>query len=151
MLDTKCTKVKFETPYATFFYVFRWVISLIMVMHGIARLVLDGVEPFGGFLNSQGFPSGLLIAYAITFFEIIGGLVLGLGKLVTFIAPVFVFQLVMGVLLVHAKFGWFTVGHSYNGIEFSVTLIACFTLIWAEGYFTKNKTSSKSINNQKNN
>jgi putative oxidoreductase len=38
----------------------------------------------------------------------------------------------MGIWLVHAPLGWFVVGASTGGMEFSVTLVACLSgVLWA--------------------
>jgi putative oxidoreductase len=40
------------------------------------------------------------------------------------VALVFVVQMLFGIYLVHLKHGWFVVGHGFNGMEYSVTLVA---------------------------
>lgn len=42
---------------------------------------------------------------------------------------VFVIQMLFGIYLVHLKHGWFVVGHGFNGMEYSVTLIAALFAI----------------------
>jgi len=48
----------------------RIVLAVIVAAHGWARLFGGGVAPFGDFLDAQGFPLGLGIAWFITLFEI---------------------------------------------------------------------------------
>ena len=38
----------------------------------------------------------------------------------------------MGIVLVHAKSGWFVVGGGSNGAEYSVLLIPCLMVIAAQ-------------------
>jgi uncharacterized membrane protein YphA (DoxX/SURF4 family) len=38
-------------------------------------------------------------------------------------------ELIAGIYLVHASAGWFVVGAGRNGMEFSVLLILCLTVI----------------------
>ena len=100
-----------------------------MIIHGVARISAGGVAPFGGFLEAQGLPLGLYIAWAITIFEIVGGLVLATGYFVPVLASVFAVELVIGIILVHAKDGWFVVGLGRNGMEYSVLLIVALVAI----------------------
>lgn len=95
-----------------------------MLIHGIARIVNDGVAPFDGFLSSLGFPP--YSAWVITLFEIMGALLLMGNRWVMPISILFILQLLMGIILVHGREGWFVVGAGRNGVEYSVLLIICF-------------------------
>jgi putative oxidoreductase len=109
--------------------IFRVVVSLMLVAHGIMRLSAGTVNNFGEFLNNKGFMIGVAIAWFLTIFEIIGGLAMAAGYFVKWIAAVFMIEILMGIILVHAQHGWFVVGHQLNGIEFSVLLIFSLLLI----------------------
>lgn len=102
----------------------RVVVALLLILHGGARLVLGIVDDFGGFLNQVGFPFGVALAWAITLIEIAGGALLALGRWTRPLALFFAAELVMGIVLVHAREGWFVVGAGRNGMEYSVLLIA---------------------------
>lgn len=95
-----------------------------MLIHGIARIVNNGVTPFDGFLASIGFPP--YSAWAITLFEIAGAVLLMLNRWIIPISILFMLQLLMGIILVHGREGWFVVGAGRNGVEYSVLLIICF-------------------------
>jgi len=96
-----------------------------MIIHGITRLSLGTVSDFDGWLTSLGFPP--FTAWGITVFEIIGGIAMIIGARWTkYICIVFIVQLIMGIILVHAPEGWFVVGAGRNGMEYSVILIVCF-------------------------
>ncbi|GAB5536878.1 MAG: hypothetical protein Rubg2KO_31270 [Rubricoccaceae bacterium] len=99
-------------------------VALLLIVHGIARASLGIVDDFGGFLDTLGFPFGVALAWGITVFEIVVGLVLVSGRWVRPIALIFVVELAMGIALVHASEGWFVVGAGRNGMEYSVLLIA---------------------------
>lgn len=116
--------------------IIRIFLAATMIIHGAARINASGVAPFGEFLTISGFPLGFYLAWAITIFEIIGGIVLAAGYLVPVLASIFAIQLLMGIILVHAKEGWFVVGLGRNGMEYSVLLIICFLAI-AFAHFRK--------------
>jgi putative oxidoreductase len=101
----------------------RVVLSGVIGAHGWARLLAGGVIPFGGFLDSQGFPAGFYWAAAVTALEIVGSLLLLLGRWVAPLAVIFSAVYLVGIALVHAKVGWFVVGLGRNGAEFSVLLV----------------------------
>lgn len=110
----------------------RLAVAGIIAAHGWARLLAGGVVPFGGFLNAQGLPYGVAIAWAITAYEIAGTPLLAWGR--RFVAPLALLYAAIyaaGIVLVHAKAGWFVVGLGRNGMEFSVLLITCLlALAW---------------------
>lgn len=109
--------------------VLRVVLAGLIAAHGWARWLAGGVEPFGGFLDAQGFPFGVGIAAAITAFEILGTLLLLAGRWVFPLCCVYSAIYAMGIVLVHAPAGWFVVGLGRNGSEYSVLLIACLLCV----------------------
>ena len=109
--------------------VLRVALACLIAAHGWARLIAGGVVPFGNFLEAQGFPLGVLWAGAVTAIEIAGSVSLLLGRLVRPLALLFAFIYAMGIVLVHAKAGWFVVGLGRNGSEYSVLLIVCLLCV----------------------
>ncbi|MFN2393148.1 MAG: DoxX family protein, partial [Pyrinomonadaceae bacterium] len=107
----------------------RIVVALLMFVHGVARIYLGIVDDFGGFLTLQGFPLGFYLAWAITIFEIVGGIILASGYYVSILALIFAVHLLAGIFLVHLKDGWFVVGAGRNGVEYSVLLITVFLTV----------------------
>ena len=110
-----------------------------MLIHGVARIHAGAVEPFGGFLTAQGLPLGFYVAWAITIFEIAGGIVLAAGLFVPVVALIFAVQLIAGIVLVHAKDGWFVVGLGRNGMEYSALLIVSFLAVAFAHYETERR------------
>ena len=84
---------------------------------------------FGEWLSSIGFPAGIAWAAAVTTIEIVASVLLASGRFVIPIASYLVFQLLLGIALVHARDGWFVVGGGRNGAEYSVLLILCLVVI----------------------
>lgn len=117
---------------ARWLHVLRAVLGLYMCAHGATRAAVGTVDDFGAFFGSLGIPGGVALAWAITTFEVLGGLTLAAGRLVRPLAALFAAEHVMGIVLVHAPRGWFTVGHQAGGAEYSVLLLICFLLTAAD-------------------
>lgn len=103
----------------------RCLLAALLFTHGAARVLADGVTPFGAFLDSRGLPFGLGIAWGVTLFELIAAPVFAWGRWVTPLALVFSAIYACGIWLVHAPAGWFVVGLGRNGAEYSVLILAC--------------------------
>jgi putative oxidoreductase len=106
-------------------------VAVLLGVHGYARAITGGVDGFGGFLESKGFPAGVAIAWAITIFEMAGSILLALGRHVRIVAAGFITILAMGIILVHGPEGWFVVGGGRNGVEYSLLLITCLLALIA--------------------
>lgn len=104
--------------------ILRIALAILLGIHGIYRGWSGGAKFFGLYLTEVGFPLGAVIAWAITIFEILGMLALLWRRLVIPVALGFIFILSAGILLVHAREGWFVVGGGRNGMEYSLLLIA---------------------------
>lgn len=117
--------------------VLRIMISLCMIAHGSQRLYFNTVNGFGEFLNAKGFLIGVPIAWGITLFELLAGLLLLLNYFTKWISLVWAVQLLMGIILVHAQNGWFVVGPSTGGVEYSLLLIVSLLVIHAHSKGTE--------------
>lgn len=109
--------------------ILRSAVASVFVIHGTARVILGGVAPFGGFLSGAGLPGGAAIAWTLTILEIVGGIALGLGVAVRPLAAWFAAQIAVGIVMVHAKAGWFVVGAGRNGAEYSVLILVCLLVV----------------------
>ncbi|MFC3148290.1 DoxX family protein [Piscinibacterium candidicorallinum] len=101
----------------------------LIAIHGIARWATDSVTPFGAWLTAGGWPLGPVLAWCITLFEIVGPILLMLGKGTRVICVASALLYLMGIALVHAKAGWFVVGLGRNGAEYSVLLVLSLLLL----------------------
>ena len=109
--------------------VLRIAVAAVFFIHGAFRLVTGGYEPFGGWLDAQGFPLGIAWAWAVTLIEVGATPLLAAGKLTLPIAAYLTFQTALGLWLVHAPNGWFVVGGGRNGMEYSALLIVCLACV----------------------
>lgn len=111
-------------PLAPGVLLLRLMVSTLLFIHGAAR-VQNGVDGFGSWLESQGIPLGLGVAWLITGMELVGTPLLALGKFVRPLCLWFSCILVGGIVMVHLPEGWFVVGAGRNGMEYSALLITC--------------------------
>lgn len=109
--------------------ILRTTLAGLIAAHGWARYLAGGVEPFGDFLSHQGFPAGFYWAASVTVIEILGSGLLLFGVGVVPVACLFAAIYGLGIVLVHAKVGWFVVGLGRNGSEYSVLLIVCLLVL----------------------
>ncbi|HMO76572.1 MAG TPA: DoxX family protein [Sphingopyxis sp.] len=112
--------------------VLRVTVALLILIHGAWRLTMGGVEPFGVWLESIGFPFGYGWAMAVTIYELIGPALMLARRWTSLVALGHAAILTLGMILVHLPAGWFVVGAGRNGVEYSVLLIvALLAIAWA--------------------
>ena len=106
-------------------------VAIIFLSHSIVRIANSTIPQFGGFLENKGFPFGVVWVWAITAFEIIGGVLLACGYFTKILSTGFIFLLVVGIILIHAELGWFVGEHGTGGCEYSFILIAALIVFAA--------------------
>ena len=112
--------------------VVRYAIALITTVHPVYRIYLGDVSGFGEFLQSIGWPMGVAVAWMVTLIQLFGGLALIVRRLIVPSCILNIFIFLVGIYTDHMAHGWFVVGAGTDGMEYSVTLIAClFAIIWA--------------------
>ncbi|HEX6848222.1 MAG TPA: DoxX family protein [Chitinophagaceae bacterium] len=108
----------------------RMMVGIIFILHGGVRVYNNTLPGFGDFLRDKGFPFGFYLAWAVTLFELVGGVLMFLRLFVTIFCIGEMIILITGMITVHGENGWFVVGRSLNGIEYSVVLITILTAIF---------------------
>lgn len=103
----------------------RLVIGLLFIGHGAQKMFGwfggYGLKGTGGWLESIGVKPGVLMAFIVALFEIVGGLSFTLGLWLPVGAALIVITMIGGIVTVHGKNGlWATAG----GYEYNVVLIA---------------------------
>lgn len=106
-------------------YILQITIAIILLSHGIPGMFDGGVTNFGKlFLNEIGFaPMGVAIAWAIKLSHIFAAIALIWNRYVKFASIITIFILIMGIITVHFKEGWFVVGGGRNGMEYNFLMI----------------------------
>jgi len=110
--------------------ILRMLMGLIFMAHAITRLVDYSLPGFGEFLDGKGFPAGFYLAWAITIFELLGGTLMFLRRFVKIFCIGEIIILLTGIIIVHSPNGWFVVGKTLGGIEYSVVLITVLIAIY---------------------
>jgi putative oxidoreductase len=111
----------------------RIMIGLILGVHAVHGLVNPAATTgFGGYLGSLGFPFGVSLAWSIQIGQFCSCMGLIVGRLVVPSCIFHLLILIVGIGLVHFSSGWFVVGAGRNGMEYSITLIACISaILWS--------------------
>lgn len=118
-------------------FLLRLAVAMVFLSHGLHGIFTgDDVNDFGHlFLDKTGFaPFGVLIAWIVVLSQVATSVFLLSNKYVKIAAGINIAILLMGIVLVHLKEGWFVVGGGRNGMEFSVVLIlVLLTLVFPAG------------------
>lgn len=105
--------------------VLRITMAVILLTHSIPGMLDGGVNAFGNYLNEIGFvPAGVPLAWVIKLSHIVCSVLLVLNRYIVWVALITISVLVMGIVLVHFREGWFVVGGGRNGMEYNVLLIS---------------------------
>ncbi len=118
-------------------FLLRLAVSVILVIHGVGGMFNGGINGFGQGLNEWGIglaPLGVPIAWAIKLSHLACVISLLSDKYVKLTSLITIFILVMGIILIHGREGWFVVGGGRNGMEFNFLLIfALLTIMFPNG------------------
>ena len=108
----------------------RMMMGVVFLLHAGVRIYNNTLPCFGDFLQGKGFPFGFYLAWAVTLFELTGGVLMFLRFFVKIFCIGEMIILITGIITVHSENGWFVVGRSLNGVEYSVVLITILTAIF---------------------
>jgi putative oxidoreductase len=109
------------------YHLIRLAVASVFLVHALARIGLGIVDDFAGYWMATFGVSrsvGLVASWTVTGVELIGGLAIALDRWVLPFAIWFGAQMVVGILTIHGKAGWFVVGAGRNGMEYSVLILA---------------------------
>jgi putative oxidoreductase len=111
--------------------ILRVSIVIILLSHSVFGMCDGGINDFGNlYLNKVGFaPYGIAIAWLIKLSHIVCAVLLIMNKYIRLACFATIFVLIMGIIMVHFKEGWFVVGGGRNGMEYNFVLICVLTAI----------------------
>jgi putative oxidoreductase len=107
-------------------FLLRIAVATIFLSHSLHGIFTgDDVNDFGNyFLNQIGFaPFGVFIAWAVVISQVVTSFLLLIDRYIVIASLVNILILIVGIITVHFKEGWFVVGGGRNGMEFSFVLI----------------------------
>ena len=97
----------------------RLAVGLVFLMHGGQKLFVFGVAGVAGFFGNLGIPAPMAAAVVVSLVEFLGGIALVLGFLTRWAALLLAVNMLVAVLVVHARKGFFLP----DGAEFALTLL----------------------------
>lgn len=115
----------------------RIAVAIILLTHSVFGMFDNSVNDFGNlYLNQIGFaPFGVFLAWSIKLSHVIAAILLLFNKYIKLAGFVTIFVLIMGIVLVHFKEGWFVVGGGRNGMEYNFLLIVVLlAIMYPNGY-----------------
>jgi putative oxidoreductase len=132
MINTLTKQFPFVTlPQALI--ILRVAVAIFFMAHAVVRVANGSIPRFADFLALKGFPLSLAIVWVITAYEIIGGALMALGVWVRGLALGLMCIAAGGIVIIHAKLGWFVGEHGVGGVEYSLCLlVALLTLAAAD-------------------
>lgn len=109
-------------------FILRIALAVILLFHSVPGMFDGGIQTFGElYLNQNGFaPVGVPLAWAIKLSHVVCAILLVLNKYIKPASIITIAILIMGIVMVHFKEGWFVVGGGRNGVEFNFLLICVF-------------------------
>lgn len=115
--------------------ILRLTLAVILFMHSVPGMFNGGIHDFGTlYLDPLGFaPFGLAVAWAVKLSHVACALLLIMNRYLKAAAALTIPVLVLGIILVHGREGWFVVGGGSNGVEYNVLLIAVFLYLFFYG------------------
>lgn len=99
--------------------ILRVVVGAVFLAHGGQKLFIWGFGNVAAFLGKIGVPAPLLAAVVVTLVEFLGGLTLILGLYTRWAAALLAFDMLVAILTVHLRGGFFLP----TGFEFALTLL----------------------------
>ena len=108
----------------------RMMMGIVFILHAAVRVYNNTLPGFGDFLHDKGFPFGFYLAWLITLFELVGGVLIFFRYLVGIFCIGEIIILIIGIITVHQENRWFALGDSLNGAEYSLVLITILTAIF---------------------
>jgi putative oxidoreductase len=108
----------------------RMMIGVIFVLHASVRIYNGALFGFGDFLTHKGLPFGYYLAWAVTLFELIGGIFMFFRYFVKIFCIGEILILIAGIITFHWKNGLVGVDMTLSGAEYSVILITILFAIY---------------------
>jgi putative oxidoreductase len=123
--------VRFGLPLRESLLLLRIGTAGLFMVHAVVRIANGSIAQFAHFMGEAGFPLPLLWVWAITLVELVCGSLMVLGWCARWMALGLFAIAFGGIVIIHARNGWFVGEHGTGGSEYSVCLILCLVVIAA--------------------
>lgn len=126
-------------------FLLRFPVCIILLVHSLTGMFNGGINDFGNlYLNQVGFaPFGLVLAWSIKISHVAAAACFTFDKFIKPAGWITIFILIMGIVMIHFKEGWFVVGGGRNGVEFNVLLIfVLLAIMYPKGLIKRNSSEN---------
>lgn len=106
--------------------IFRVVLGGVFIAHGVDKFYLSGITKTTGQFSALGIPQPKLSAYLAAIAETLGGAMLAIGLLTTFMAGALALLMLAAFYFVHLSNGFFVVS---GGFEYVLVLVVSLLII----------------------
>lgn len=103
----------------------RLILGIVFFVHGYSKL-FGGIPQTINFFSSLNIPLPGFFAYVVSILEFFGGILLIIGVIVSLISILLAIDMLVAILLVHLKNGFFI---NNGGYEFTLTLLAALVTL----------------------
>jgi putative oxidoreductase len=109
----------------------RIMTAIFFMAHAVVRIIKGTIPQFGAYMESQGFPEGVMVVWVITMCELVAGSLMIANRYVRISAAVLFAIAFTGIILIHRHLGWFVGEHGTGGAEYSVALMVLLLVVAA--------------------
>lgn len=109
----------------------RIMTAIFFMAHAVVRIVNDTIPQFATFMESIGFPNGVIFVWLITIAELVSGTLLIINRCVRPASSILFTIAFVGIILIHRHNGWFVGEHGTGGSEYSIALMILLIIISA--------------------
>ena len=97
----------------------RVIVGIVFMMHGWQKFAQMGHSGVAGYFAHSGIPMASLSAWIVMLLELVGGFLFAIGFLTRLVAAGFAFEMLVAIVTMHLKNGFFLP----KGYEFALTLM----------------------------
>jgi putative oxidoreductase len=111
--------------------ILRVAVAIFFMAHALVRILNGSIPQFGAFLESRGWPFGVVLVGCVTVVELVAGTAMALDRQARWMALSLFVIAFMGIVIIHARLGWFVGEHGTGGMEYSLSLMVSLVVIAA--------------------